>query len=398
MDQELSTDNQFVNIHLEVNEIFENNEPWTPPVSPPPTASTDPYVGGGVAIVGTFFDDDAVGRTITVLNNWIHDNSIEAPAGFDTGPAPTEVGGGLYIDLVYGETLDGATTPFEIFGNHINYNTAVDEGGGAHLGAYRVVDTPGVPVFLFRHNTVAANELVGSSPNGTEVYIPYDTSGTLALGGSSRVEGDSNVMFNPDPLHRDWFAFCGAGAGTPPVWIFTQMEAYPASPGCIADGYDLFGPDCDDANPNLDPTPDLISRLGHAPPCAETGNAAPIFPSPVIRDWDGNLRINGVPDRGADELPTISRGDSNNDNSFDISDSVFSLAALFTAGSPAPPVLDAADANNDGNFDISDPVYTLAALFVAGAPPVPAPSFPDCGLDDDVDNILASQLNSLGCP
>ncbi|MCA8961044.1 MAG: hypothetical protein KDC38_11055 [Planctomycetes bacterium] len=82
------------------------------------------------------------------------------------------------------------------------------------------------------------------------------------------------------------------------------------------------------------------------------------------------------------------RGDANVDGGWDVADSVFILASLFTAGSPLPNCLSAADVNDDGTFDISDAIYGLAGLFTAGAPPPPAP-WPGCGSDPTPD--------ALGC-
>lgn len=75
------------------------------------------------------------------------------------------------------------------------------------------------------------------------------------------------------------------------------------------------------------------------------------------------------------------RGDANNDTTFDISDPVLALAALFIIGTAPPSCLDAADSNDDGTFDISDPVYSLASLFIPGSPPPPSPGPDVCGTD-----------------
>lgn len=90
---------------------------------------------------------------------------------------------------------------------------------------------------------------------------------------------------------------------------------------------------------------------------------------------------------GSTPMDIFRRGDSNNDTTFDISDAVSTLSALFVAGSPPPPCADAADANDDGNFDISDAVYSLSALFVAGSPPPPAPGSSTCGEDPTADTL-----------
>ncbi len=82
----------------------------------------------------------------------------------------------------------------------------------------------------------------------------------------------------------------------------------------------------------------------------------------------------------------FTRGDANADGSFDISDAIFSLAALFSVGGAMPLCEDAADTNDDGQFDVADPVSALATLFVAMSPPPPGP-FPGCGLDPTLDAL-----------
>lgn len=66
--------------------------------------------------------------------------------------------------------------------------------------------------------------------------------------------------------------------------------------------------------------------------------------------------------------PTFLRGDANNDLNFDLSDGVFTLNFLFTAGTD-PQCLDAADANDNGQLDLSDAVYSFNNLFTGGPPP-----------------------------
>lgn len=81
------------------------------------------------------------------------------------------------------------------------------------------------------------------------------------------------------------------------------------------------------------------------------------------------------------------RGDVNADGGFDVSDAVFTLAALFTPGSPSPTCADAGDANDDGGFDVSDAVFSLAALFTPGSPSPPAPGPSDCDEDPTADSL-----------
>ncbi|MCA8959290.1 MAG: hypothetical protein KDC38_02205 [Planctomycetes bacterium] len=90
------------------------------------------------------------------------------------------------------------------------------------------------------------------------------------------------------------------------------------------------------------------------------------------------------------------RGDANDDGGFDISDAIFTLAALFTPGAPLPSCADAGDANDDGGYDISDAIYTLAALFTPGAPLPPAPGTSTCGPDPTMDGLACAVTNQ--CP
>ena len=73
-----------------------------------------------------------------------------------------------------------------------------------------------------------------------------------------------------------------------------------------------------------------------------------------------------------DEIAVFRRGDSNGDQSVDISDAQNSLGFLFSS-SGRVLCLDAADANDDGFVNMSDPVATLNFLFSQG-PPLPPPT------------------------
>ena len=71
----------------------------------------------------------------------------------------------------------------------------------------------------------------------------------------------------------------------------------------------------------------------------------------------------------------FTRGDSNGDQSINISDVVTTLNYLF-GGGPLD-CLEAANSNGDGSLDLSDGIYLLLHLFAGGTAP-PAPH-PDCG-------------------
>jgi len=69
------------------------------------------------------------------------------------------------------------------------------------------------------------------------------------------------------------------------------------------------------------------------------------------------------------------RCEANGDGARDVSDAVFVLAWLFTAGS-APACEIACDCNADGSRDISDPIFDLTYQFLGG--PAPAAPYPAC--------------------
>lgn len=79
------------------------------------------------------------------------------------------------------------------------------------------------------------------------------------------------------------------------------------------------------------------------------------------------------------------RGDSNADNSINITDGVYIVHHLFRGG-PPPPCQDSADTNDDGQLNITDTIYVLNWLFLGGFEP-PAPGPHDCGPDPTQDNL-----------
>lgn len=90
------------------------------------------------------------------------------------------------------------------------------------------------------------------------------------------------------------------------------------------------------------------------------------------------------------------RGDTNEDGSFNIADSVRLLNALFVSGSPPLTCPDSGDGNDDGSVNIADAVYLLAATFSGG--PQPLPPFTDCGSDPTLDGLPDCVQQPGGCP
>ncbi|HIG06236.1 MAG TPA: hypothetical protein EYQ08_11005 [Planctomycetes bacterium] len=87
------------------------------------------------------------------------------------------------------------------------------------------------------------------------------------------------------------------------------------------------------------------------------------------------------------------RADCNADGSFNIADTIFTLASLFSGGW-AGTCTDACDSNDDGSVNIADAVFSLAALFNGGTLPA-APSPGTCGWDEnDTDTLDCESFGS----
>ncbi len=90
--------------------------------------------------------------------------------------------------------------------------------------------------------------------------------------------------------------------------------------------------------------------------------------------------------------PEFIRGDANQNGGIEIADAVSILDALF-GGVPLACAL-AGDSNDDNSADISDAIFELTYLFVSGAAP-PAP-FPACGEDPTGGSTLT--CDTPACP
>jgi len=63
-------------------------------------------------------------------------------------------------------------------------------------------------------------------------------------------------------------------------------------------------------------------------------------------------------------------GDANGDGQINVGDAVYTIAYVFTGGSPPTPYDPCSgDANCDGQCNVGDAVYTIAYVFSSGPPP-----------------------------
>ena len=102
------------------------------------------------------------------------------------------------------------------------------------------------------------------------------------------------------------------------------------------------------------------------------------------------LQLEGAP------VPTFRRGNVNDDDLYDLSDSVKMINALFRGEIADLLCFDAADTNDDGRFDISDPIYALQWFFLDGDP-LPAPGPQLCGPDPTADTLPECEALATHC-
>jgi len=96
-----------------------------------------------------------------------------------------------------------------------------------------------------------------------------------------------------------------------------------------------------------------------------------------------------------DPGPVFRRGNVNDDEGYDLSDSVAMINTLFR-GTESIVCFDAADTNDDGRFNISDPIYALKWFFL-GADPIPAPGPQLCGPDPTPDTLPECEDSATPC-
>jgi hypothetical protein len=151
----------------------------------------------------------------------------------------------------------------------------------------------------------------------------------------------------------------------PEAWADLSFNVYRSvSPG---GPYSLIGKvDIEDAN-----------RTGYTDEEVENGIAYYYVVTTVNTAGDESepcTEVSATP--GGAVMPWFRRGDANNDDLIDVSDSIFLLGWLFLGGED-PGCIAAGDTNGDSVVDLSDAVCMLGHLFLGSSAPV-AP-FPDCG-------------------
>ncbi len=137
---------------------------------------------------------------------------------------------------------------------------------------------------------------------------------------------------------------------------------------------------------------DGVVRNAPSPPVSIRLNVNGIAHRPEM------LRHGAIRRAGAPPNPRFRRGDVDGDGQLSIADAV--LVVQLVAGriggdDPRAACLDAFDADDDGALRLADAVALLGYQFARDAPP-PAP-FPDCGVDETVDELDCPIDSPPGC-
>lgn len=124
----------------------------------------------------------------------------------------------------------------------------------------------------------------------------------------------------------------------------------------------------------------VLAVLTSANPDDLHGETSPLSETELAQLTAYLLQLEDAP------TPVFRRGNVNDDDFYDLSDSVQMVNALFRGELGELRCFDAADTNDDGRFNISDPIYALAWFFLGKDPP-PAPGPQSCGPDPTPDTL-----------
>ena len=316
-------DNEGVNIAdfvVVLNALFYGS---TPPMTPFPTAGSDPTPG--TEPFSTCENDQVVPAPFT--NDVIRIGEISANPG-------TEVAIPIYLT---------STVPVEAFQLVVRYDptvfTPLPKGAGLSVigTAWDVGDDPG-----FR------------------ALRAYPTEGYFVAGKIGSVSG----FFANGGQNGPRFPTIPAGIDVPLATLHGTV-APTAVPGSTIVLEPWNGPDGDGVQP-----PYFIRN-------EITSKGAARYVSFVPQLVPGAVAI-------IDEITFFIRGDSNRDKVVDISDPTHVLGYLFL-GNEAPRCPDAADADDNGLIEITDAIAILSQLF-AGEGRISAP-YPSSGRDSTPDDL-----------
>lgn len=228
---------------------------------------------------------------------------------------------------------------------------------------------------------------------------------------------DSGFLLMSGPLNCELFAYDTGGAFFGPTSLVPalafnhpapasslqgiEVESFDASGGTIWISQQSPGNNYEIQRASVSSTgvvtllPQVLT-LGAIPETSVGGFGFPPNPvpgDPAVVVGTSTSTVYSVEGLGVVLAPQFTRGDCNDDGTFDIGDLVFALTMLFAMGTTSP-CLDACDVNDDGGVDVGDAVYGLIALFSMGTPP-PAP-FVSCGFDPTPDATDCASSNA--CP
>jgi len=334
-----------------------DNQPPDPPDPPDPGPSVD-FLRGDVNTDGTVSISDAL-----MVRRYLF-NGDRAPPCFDAADADDS--GKLDVtDVIYVlnqlllEDAGHMPPPYPVVGPDPTldwlgctaYEVVTPEKTDDVLTLGAVDAVPGqdveIPVYLTSARETEALQLLFRA-------VP-DVITLTSVSYNGRMDAEyKSILGSEDGVYR---------VGLVPRLIETGYEIPPGEDRLILR---LGGEVSDSAEPGTVVTLEPVENYGPFGLRTEltyrgTAEYVTVIPTVV----EGYLRV-------VADLAIFIRGDSNHDETVDMSDAVSTLDHLFRGGAE-PPCLDAADANDDGTLDISDPIATLRALYL-GTGPLPPPT------------------------
>lgn len=261
-----------------------------------------------------------------------------------TGRA-TSRGGGIYIENGIAQLHASLVDHNEIAASGSHHQTS--DGGGIFVAANGAVGIV--------HATIAYNQDYGLQSNGQSTV---DSSILYFNSNTEEFEGDVQVQFtNARGITETDGNFAGNPGFCSDQTLRITERSLPVDRG----------------NPSKEFEDDCLWALG------SRRSDCGAYAGPFCSDWGPDCKCTSA----CSEEPFI-RGDCNTDANVSISDTIFTLRALFLGGGESD-CDDACDSNDDGTVNITDAVFVLNFLFLGGLSP--EPPFTSCGADATSDEL-----------
>ncbi len=297
------------------------------------------------------------------------------------------------VDLV-GATASSLTIDPVSIADSGAYTCSIDNSCGSVESAAATVSVSGVPavtnLVCCTLNNIAT--LCWSNPFAYETVEVYRDGSSIAV-----LTGDTSCYEDPNPIATTTYEVVGRVGDFSSGFTNCTVDALPTLTILLCDGsasgVALSWLGATTAFDDIRVLRDGLEIAVLPAPSSSYTDSDPV--APFIHEYEivataagplcdsysttsctatGDVAVEGV----------FVRGDSNNDMTINLADSIFILSYQFADGA-TPSCLDAADANDDGTVDISDGIWLTSYFFTDG--PAPFTPFPSPGVDPTEDSL-----------